>query len=62
MSSELKDETVNMIPLIDCMFFLILFFMMVTKFTPEEKAISNNSTTSETTRIQDGAFCIVAIE
>ncbi|MBA3685029.1 MAG: biopolymer transporter ExbD [Planctomycetes bacterium] len=41
MSAELSDETVNMIPLIDCMFFLILFFMMVTKFTPEEKAIAS---------------------
>jgi biopolymer transport protein ExbD len=41
MSGEAKEDTVNMIPLIDCMFFLILFFMMVTKFTPEEKAISS---------------------
>lgn len=39
-SAEL-DDTVNMIPLIDCMFFLILFFMLVTKFTPDEQAIAS---------------------
>ncbi len=41
MSGAMSDDTVNMIPLIDCMFFLILFFMMVTKFTPDEKAITS---------------------
>lgn len=35
------DDRVNMIPLIDTMFFLILFFMLVTKFTPDEKAITS---------------------
>ncbi len=35
------DDKVNMIPLIDCMFFLILFFMLVTKFTPVEQAIAS---------------------
>ncbi|MBA3685285.1 MAG: biopolymer transporter ExbD [Planctomycetes bacterium] len=39
-SAEL-DDTVNMIPLIDCMFFLILFFMLVTRFTPDEQAIAS---------------------
>jgi biopolymer transport protein ExbD len=36
-----SQDRVNMIPLIDTMFFLILFFMFVTKFTPEEKAIAS---------------------
>lgn len=35
------EDRVNMIPLIDTMFFLILFFMLVTKFTPDEKAITS---------------------
>lgn len=35
------DDRVNMIPLIDTMFFLILFFMLVTKFTPDEKSITS---------------------
>jgi hypothetical protein len=35
------EDRVNMVPLIDCMFFLILFFMIVTKFTPDEKAIAS---------------------
>ena len=35
------EDKVNMIPMIDTMLFLILFFMLVTKFTPEEKSISS---------------------
>jgi biopolymer transport protein ExbD len=41
MSSEINEERVNMVPLIDTMFFLIMFFMIVSKFTPDEKAISS---------------------
>ena len=41
MAAEMQEDTVDMIPLIDCMFFLILFFMLVTKFTPDEKAITS---------------------
>lgn len=36
-----QEDRVNMIPLIDTMFFLILFFMLVTKFTPDEKSITS---------------------
>ncbi len=39
-SAEAEDK-VNMVPLIDCMFFLILFFLLVTKFTPDERAIAS---------------------
>lgn len=35
------EDKVNMIPMIDTMLFLILFFMLVTKFTPDEKAIAS---------------------
>ncbi len=35
------DERVNLVPLIDCMFFLIMFFMIVTKFAPDELAIAS---------------------
>jgi hypothetical protein len=35
------EDRVNMIPLIDCMFFLILFFMIITKFEPDEKAVAS---------------------
>jgi biopolymer transport protein ExbD len=41
MAGAVSEDKVNMIPLIDCMFFLILFFMIVTKFTPDEKAIAS---------------------
>src|SRR3954468_11196013 len=41
MSGQMSDDKVNMVPLIDCMFFLILFFMIVTKFTPDELAIAS---------------------
>lgn len=42
MSGDVNSEDrVNMVPLIDCMFFLILFFMIVTKFDPDEKAIAS---------------------
>src|SRR3954451_23937538 len=41
MSGEMSDERVNMVPLIDCMFFLILFFILATKFTPDELAIAS---------------------
>jgi len=41
MSSSMTEDRVNMIPLIDCMFFLILFFMIVMKFTPTEKSIAS---------------------
>jgi biopolymer transport protein ExbD len=34
------EDKVNMIPMIDTMLFLILFFMLVTKFTPDEKSIT----------------------
>lgn len=36
-----SEDRVNMIPMIDTFLFLILFFMLVTKFTPEEKAIAS---------------------
>ncbi len=39
-SSEEEDRA-NLVPLIDCMFFLIMFFMIVTKFTPDELAIAS---------------------
>ncbi|HYE05180.1 MAG TPA: biopolymer transporter ExbD [Planctomycetota bacterium] len=35
------DERANLVPLIDCMFFLIMFFMIVTKFTPDELQIAS---------------------
>jgi hypothetical protein len=35
------DDKVNMVPLIDCMFFLILFFLLVTRFGPAEQAIAS---------------------
>ena len=35
------EDRVNMIPMIDTFLFLILFFMLVTKFTPDEKAIAS---------------------
>lgn len=35
------EDRVNMVPMIDTMLFLILFFMLVTKFTPDEKAIAS---------------------
>ncbi len=38
---EVEEDRVNLIPLIDCMFFLIMFFMIVTKFTPDELAIAS---------------------
>jgi len=41
MAGPTGDDRVNMVPLIDCMFFLILFFMIVTKFTPDELAIAS---------------------
>lgn len=42
MSGEADSEDrVNMVPLIDTMFFLILFFMLITKFAPDEKAIAS---------------------
>jgi hypothetical protein len=39
--AQAETDHVNMVPLIDCMFFLILFFMIITKFTPDEKAIAS---------------------
>jgi len=36
-----SEDRVNMIPMIDTFLFLILFFMLVTKFTPDEKAIAS---------------------
>ncbi len=41
------DDRVNLVPLIDCMFFLIMFFMVVTKFTPDELAIASLLPTRE---------------
>ncbi len=36
-----EEDRCNLVPLIDCMFFLIMFFMIVTKFTPDELAIAS---------------------
>jgi hypothetical protein len=35
------EDRVNMVPMIDTMLFLILFFMLVTRFAPDEKAIAS---------------------
>ena len=37
----LDDGRLDLVPMIDCIMLLLLFFMMTTKFTAEEKAISS---------------------
>src|SRR4051812_35973059 len=41
MATVASQDRVNLVPLIDCMFFLILFFMIATRFTPDELAIAS---------------------
>jgi hypothetical protein len=40
-STSNESDSVNMVPLIDCMFFLIVFFLLVVRFTPDEKSIAS---------------------
>jgi len=40
MSTSTAEDRVNMVPLIDCMFFLILFFMVVMRFAPDERSLA----------------------
>ncbi len=57
MTAADADDRVNLVPLIDCMFFLILFFMLVTKFTPAEQAIASVLPTDK--GVEDGAIRVV---
>ena len=37
----LSEGRLDLVPMIDCIMLLLLFFMLTTKFTPEEKTIQN---------------------
>jgi hypothetical protein len=41
MNDDPGDGHLDLVPMIDCIMLLLLFFMMTTKFTPEEKSIAN---------------------
>lgn len=41
MRAEENETVIDMTPMIDCIFLLLIFFMLTSKFQPEEKQITN---------------------